>query len=295
MAAWKPPGGWPGVGRPDRRRRSPARRHRRGEEDGWTLRPSATTLAPRPTASCTTMRPTPPAPPWTTTVSPDPTAAGLQRVHRGGAREQQAAGLLERERRRLRNDRRSGRHDLGGVATGDPVGDHLIARLHRTSGANGTIPDVDHHSRRLEAEPHRQLPLVASKGPAVHLEVDGVRTGRPHRQPNLDRPGAPTGTSITGEDLRAPEPGGHHRGRHAARPLRQWHLVTRRPYALLPSSGPSVSTREPVMARPTASWRDEEHGAAGHGRAEQHRGSAGRPVGPTARRAGASDPRRPAP
>ena len=89
------PVGQPGAVRQRRRRRSRAA--------GRGGRPTAvpSTVAPRPTASCAAIRPTPPATPWISTVSPLVDPGGLEQVVGGAAHQQQA-------RRPPRSDRLAG-------------------------------------------------------------------------------------------------------------------------------------------------------------------------------------------
>ena len=129
-----------GPGRPAPRRTPPARCRSRAAGRGGAAAAVPITVAPRPTASCAAVRPTPPATPCTRTVSPVVTAGGLEQVVGGDAGQQRPAASSKRQARGL-GEHRARRHgERGGVAAVDRVADHLVADRDRAGGPVASAP-----------------------------------------------------------------------------------------------------------------------------------------------------------
>ena len=174
----------------------------------WLRSPAvAITRAPRSRASCTAYRPTPPDAPCTSTVSPSPHAGRLQRVDRGGAGQQQPAGLGPAEAGRLAGERRVRHHEVSGVGATGPEDDDLVADGERALVVRRALTGRGHHAGRLEAQQDRQLRRIARA--AVRLHVGRVDAAGAHLDVHLARPGLRQGDLLEGEGLRAAEGGRH--------------------------------------------------------------------------------------
>ncbi|CAM5465042.1 hypothetical protein STENM327S_00590 [Streptomyces tendae] len=129
----------------------------------------ATTVAPRATASWTATRPTPPAAPWISTVSPlpRPIASSVCTAVTPAASSPPACS----------QDRATGFGTTDGAGTTmsagrNPrrgVGDHFVTHRDRTRGADRVGTDRCHHARRLDTEPDRQSPALEPKAPLYDL------------------------------------------------------------------------------------------------------------------------------
>ena len=162
------------------------------------------TLAPRATASCTAIRPTPPLAPWISTVSPVPTSVFVNRCHAVPPASSRPAACSKLSDGRLVPDVGGVGDDPLGVAAADVGGDHLVADGQRLRCI-----------RRARAPPRRRRPRppcpsgigrlagIVAHVAAVQLVVDGVGAGRAHVDEHLPLAGCGQLDVLYRKDFRA--------------------------------------------------------------------------------------------